>query len=60
MNKILLIAFGLRGDVQPYLALSKALSAQGAAMKVNTSKTLNGAIESHGLAQSPIPSMLKN
>lgn len=53
MKKVLLITFGSRGDVQPYIALGKALSARGAAVTVSTSKTFNETIESHGLAAAP-------
>ena len=53
MTKVLLISFGSRGDVQPYIALGKALSARGASVTLSTSKTFNEIIQSHGLAAAP-------
>lgn len=53
MKKVLLITFGSRGDVQPYIALGKALSARGASVTLSTSKTFDEMIQSHGLAAAP-------
>jgi len=53
VKKVLLISFGSRGDVQPYIALGKALSARGAAVTLSTSKSFNDAIVMHGLTAAP-------
>jgi len=53
MTKVLLISFGSRGDVQPYIALGKALAQRGAAVTLSTSKSFNDAISLHGLKAAP-------
>lgn len=54
MKKVLLITFGSRGDVQPYIALGKALAARGASVTVSTSQSFTRAIEKHGLSAASI------
>lgn len=54
MKKVLLITFGSRGDVQPYIALGSALSALGASVTLSTSRTFDDLIKSHGLMAAPI------
>jgi len=54
MKKVLLTTFGSRGDVQPYIALGKALSDRGATVTLSTSNTFTSSIERHGLAAAPI------
>jgi sterol 3beta-glucosyltransferase len=51
--KITLIAFGTRGDVQPSIALAKALQAKGHALKLLASQNFKSWIESHGLEAAP-------
>jgi UDP:flavonoid glycosyltransferase YjiC (YdhE family) len=47
--RIVFIAFGTRGDVQPILALGKALKARGHAVRVVASSNFKPWIETHGL-----------
>jgi len=47
--KILLSTFGTRGDVQPYVALSKGLQAAGHQVAVCTPEGFKGLVEAHGL-----------
>ncbi len=54
MNKVLLITFGSRGDVQPYIALGKAIAARGATVTLCTSQSFTDGIEEHGLSVAPI------
>ena len=47
--KITLIAFGTRGDVQPAIALGKALKAEGHSVRVLAGANFKTWIERHGL-----------
>jgi UDP:flavonoid glycosyltransferase YjiC (YdhE family) len=51
--KITLIAFGTRGDVQPSIALAKALQAKGHHLKLLASQNFKSWIESYGLEAAP-------
>jgi len=51
--KITFIAYGTRGDVQPALALAKALHAKGYAIRILASPNFKGWIESYGLEAAP-------
>lgn len=52
--KITLHAFGSRGDVQPYIALGKGLSAAGHIICLNTHRIFEPFVREHGLAFSPV------
>ncbi len=47
--KIALLGFGTRGDVQPYLALGKALKARGHDVLLGAPDNFNAWVEEHGL-----------
>jgi sterol 3beta-glucosyltransferase len=47
--KITMMAFGTRGDVQPTIALGKALQARGHHVRLIASRNFTGWIEGHGL-----------
>jgi UDP:flavonoid glycosyltransferase YjiC (YdhE family) len=51
--KITLIAYGTRGDVQPAIALGKALQARGHRLRLLASPNFKSWIESHGLEAAP-------
>ncbi|WP_437601697.1 glycosyltransferase [Sorangium sp. So ce590] len=51
--KTTVLAVGTRGDVQPAIALGKALSARGHAVRVLAGKSFHGWIEAHGLKATP-------
>ncbi|MDJ0949479.1 MAG: glycosyltransferase [Alphaproteobacteria bacterium] len=51
--KVLILAFGSRGDVQPYVALGAALRARGHAVTLATGKGFEAMIERHGLTPAP-------
>ncbi|MBL4804712.1 MAG: glycosyltransferase family 1 protein [Alphaproteobacteria bacterium] len=46
---ILILTYGSRGDVQPYIALGKGLQGVGHAVTLATSDRFQGFVESHGL-----------
>ena len=52
--KIAVLTLGTRGDVQPYVALSKALAARGHDVLLAAPDNFDSWIESHGLAFHPI------
>jgi len=54
VKNILLLTFGSRGDVQPYIALGKALTARGAKVTLCTSKSFTDAIRAQGLTAAPL------
>lgn len=47
---ILILTYGSRGDVQPYVALGKGLKAAGHNVTLATSERFRGFVEEHGLA----------
>jgi sterol 3beta-glucosyltransferase len=49
---ITLLAFGTRGDVQPAIALGKALKAEGYHVRLVASANFKSWIEAHGLEAS--------
>lgn len=51
---ILLLTFGSRGDVQPYVALGQGLRAAGHRVGLCTSQHFAGFVSSHGLAYLPM------
>ncbi|WP_437817029.1 glycosyltransferase [Sorangium sp. So ce1078] len=51
--KTTVLAVGTRGDVQPAIALGKALAARGHAVRVLAGKSFQGWIEAHGLTAIP-------
>lgn len=53
--KILLIASGTRGDVQPFVALGDGLAAHGHKVTLAAPKNFSGMIEAAGLAFHPLP-----
>lgn len=53
MKRITIIASGTRGDVQPAIALGKALQAGGYQVKLVASPNFRGWIEAHGLTAAP-------
>ena len=54
MKKVLVLTFGSRGDVQPYIALGEALAVRGAQVTLCTSKSFTSDIEAHGLSPAPL------
>ena len=52
--KILLLTFGSRGDVQPYVALGQGLRAAGHSVGLCTSQHFAGFVSNHGLAYLPM------
>ncbi len=54
LAKILILTFGSRGDVQPYVALGAALKARGHAVTLSTSPTFDDLIGRFGLAPAPL------
>ncbi|KAI8808076.1 hypothetical protein BJ742DRAFT_772400 [Cladochytrium replicatum] len=48
--RVTLISFGTRGDVQPFVALGKALIARGHSVRLATNTRFQRWVESHGLA----------
>ncbi len=52
--RILIFTFGTRGDVQPYIALGKALTDRGHAVTLSTGQGFEAMIEAHGLAAAPL------
>ncbi len=55
--QIVLMASGTRGDVQPMIALGKALKAAGHSVRVMAGSNFSSWIESHGLEAYPIIDM---
>ena len=51
--KIVISTFGVRGDVQPYLALAVGLQAAGHRVTLATSSTFTAWIESYGVSAQP-------
>ena len=47
--KIALLGFGTRGDVQPYVALGKALKTRGHDILLGAPDNFNDWVEGHGL-----------
>lgn len=54
MTKLVFVAFGSRGDVQPILALGKALRAAGFEVIVAAGNNFQSWVESHGLTYLPM------
>ncbi len=54
-KKILIASLGTRGDVQPYVALAKALTAQGAEVTLVTGEGFDDMIEAAGARSRPVP-----
>ena len=52
--KIMMIAFGSRGDVQPFLALAVALQGRGHHITLAASQDFEDLIQSHGVTYLPI------
>ena len=52
--RILILTFGSRGDVQPYVALGAALRARGHDVTVSTGRGFEAMIEAGGLTAAPI------
>lgn len=52
--RILLLSFGSRGDVQPYVALGRALKARGHEVTLSTGRGFESLIESHGVTAAPL------
>ena len=52
--KVLLLAFGSRGDVQPYVALGAALRARGHSVTLATAQGFESLIERHGLTPASV------
>ena len=52
--KIILLTYGTRGDVQPYLALGLGLKARGHEIRIVTSERFRGFITGYGLAFAPM------
>ncbi|WP_188527609.1 glycosyltransferase [Sinisalibacter lacisalsi] len=52
--KILIMSYGTRGDVQPYLALGRGLQARGHAVTIATAGRFEGFVTSHGLGFAPL------
>jgi sterol 3beta-glucosyltransferase len=53
--KIAIVALGSRGDVQPYVALGKALKAAGHGVKLVTHENFETLVTSHGLTFCAMP-----
>jgi sterol 3beta-glucosyltransferase len=53
--KILITSFGVRGDIQPYLALAVGLQRAGHRVTLSTSSDFTEWIESYGVAAHPTP-----
>ena len=51
---VLILTFGSRGDVQPYIALGKALEARGHDVTLSTGQGFETDIEAHGLRAAPL------
>lgn len=49
MSRITMIAFGTRGDVQPFIALGKGLQASGHQVRIVAGSNFRSWIEQHGL-----------
>jgi sterol 3beta-glucosyltransferase len=56
--KILILTYGSRGDVQPYVALGKGLQRAGHAVTLATSSRFRAFVEDHGLAFQPMSDTL--
>lgn len=56
--KILILTYGSRGDVQPYVALGKGLKAAGHGVTLATSTRFRAFVEDHGLAFEPMSDAL--
>lgn len=54
-KKILIASLGTRGDVQPYVALARALTAQGAEVALVTGEGFDDMIEAAGARSRPVP-----
>ncbi|MEM5585727.1 glycosyltransferase [Roseibium sp. AS2] len=54
-KKILIASLGTRGDVQPYVALARALTAQGAEVTLVTGEGFDDMIEAAGARSRPVP-----
>jgi len=52
--RILILTMGTRGDVQPYVALGRALRARGHEVTVSTGSGFDDLIEAHGLRAAPV------
>ena len=52
--KITVNTFGTRGDVQPYIALSKELQEVGHTVRIVTHQIFESFVKEHGLAFSPL------
>jgi sterol 3beta-glucosyltransferase len=52
--RILILTYGTRGDVQPYVALGIGLAAAGHAVTIATAKRFREFVEGHGLAFFPM------
>jgi sterol 3beta-glucosyltransferase len=52
--RILIFTFGTRGDVQPYIALGKALCDRGHTVALSTGQGFETLIERHGLTAASV------
>ncbi|MEM7222443.1 MAG: glycosyltransferase [Pseudomonadota bacterium] len=52
--RILLLTFGSRGDVQPYVALGRILQERGHEVTLSTGRGFEAMAEAHGLASAPL------
>ncbi len=57
--KVVIIAFGTRGDIQPFVAFGLGLQAAGHTVKVATHASYCEFVESYGLKPHPIPLNLR-
>lgn len=58
--RIALIAFGSRGDVEPYIALGLGLEQAGHEVRLVTNETFAGLADSHGLPVTGLPGDVQN
>jgi UDP:flavonoid glycosyltransferase YjiC (YdhE family) len=56
--RVVVVAPGSRGDVQPYVALGKGLQAAGMPVRVVTTHDHEELVVSHGLEYWPIPMVI--
>lgn len=54
MARILILTFGSRGDVQPFVALGAALAARGHDVTLSTGQGFDDLIAAHGLTPAPL------
>ena len=52
--KVLILTFGSRGDVQPYVALGAALRKRGHAVTLATGQGFEAMVEGQGLTPAPL------